>query len=160
MRLLVILKKKFSDYEINEFIVLLCSECRCLQRMWRGGGCEDNSLVTWNGSHWSMKEDSPIFWVIKSPVSELEGKRGGHSNCLPSCSRVVFASESKIEGCAANQSLLGFSLIPEPDPFEYSFLPVLAICCQFLCSWFSVSIHFLISVSILWEEQRAFIRGW
>lgn len=49
-------------------------------------------VVTWMGSHGPVKEDGPVFWVIKSQevetkhgfFSELEAKHEGHLNCLPS----------------------------------------------------------------------------
>ena len=89
MRLLV--KEKNSDYKINEFIVLLCSEYWCLiarvDRRWAV-----SLEVTQKGSHRPMKEDGPVFWVIKSQeleakhgfFSELEARHEGHLNCLPS----------------------------------------------------------------------------
>ena len=58
--------------------------------MWKGDGCEFGGHQ--KGSHRPVKEDSPVFWVIKSQeleakhvfFSELEARHEGRLNCLPS----------------------------------------------------------------------------
>lgn len=68
-------------------------------------------------------------------------------------------SEGGIKGCTANQSLLEFFLNAGPDPFEYSFLPVLAVDCLFLCSWSSVSVSFLIFDSTFVGRPESLYQG-
>lgn len=66
-------------------------------------------------------------------------------------------SEGRIKGCAANQSLLEFVVNPGPDPFEYSFLPVLAV--GHPCSWCSVSVSFLIFDGTFVRRSESLYQG-
>lgn len=66
-------------------------------------------------------------------------------------------SEGRIKGCTANQSLLEFVVNPGPDPFEYSFLPVLAV--GHPCSWCSVSVSFLIFDGTFVRRSESLYQG-